>query len=197
MKKRLSLWCCALTAALATAGMAAYAQASTSLLIRANASGITVSGWRIYGGSALPSYAGAIAHLGVPQTCTLQRFGADQPPAKNYSRARWVALGATATFITYGLIPDGGDACSKPASVQLDALTLTGSRWRTDRGLQIGDPLSRLQRLYPHALPHNGTFWIVTRHNVVGSESIVPVFSVTIRSGHVASFRFAIGAQGD
>jgi len=173
------------------------AQAGHTWTVQASPRAISVGGYRIYGGSVLPNYRGAIDRFGTPQSCVLASFAPGQKPAPNHSRARWTALGLSAEFITYGTIPDGGDACSKPQGVQLSILTVTDSRWHTTLGLKVGDTLARLQQLYPAALPHNNAFWIVTRRNRVGSASIVPVFSATVAQGRVTSLSFAIGAQGD
>jgi hypothetical protein len=173
------------------------AQAGHTWTLSASSRAISIGGLRVYGGTVLPTYQGAITRFGTPQTCVLRPFSERQKPASNYSRVRWTTLGLSAEFITYGLIPDGGDACSKPHSVQLSTVTVTGTRWQTDRGLKVGDTVARLQQLYPTALPHGHSFWIVTRKNVVGSVSTVPVFSATVAHGRVGGFVLSIGAQGD
>lgn len=178
-------------------GNTSTSRAPTTWIVRANSTSITVANWHIYGGSTLPTYASAIAHFGAPQSCTLQPLSPGQKPADNFARVRWLGAGIAATFITYGVIPAGGDACDQPAAVQLDAMALTARHWRTDRGLQVGDTVARLQQLYPRALPHNASFWIVTHKSVIGTSSIVPVFSSSIHDGRVSAFRFQIGAQGD
>jgi hypothetical protein len=187
----------ALWLATALLAFAAPAQASHGWTVQASSRAINVGGYRIYGGTVLPNYQGAIGVFGTPQMCVLRPFAPGQKPASNYSRVRWTTLGLTAEFITYGVISDGGDACSKPRDVQLSTLTVTGTRWRTDLGLKVGDTAAQLQHLYPTALPHNNAYWIITRKSVVGSVATVPVFSVTIAHGRVTSFVFSIGAQGE
>ncbi len=174
------------------------AAAGHTWAINASPKAISVGGYRIYGAGAwTPTYQQAVDRFGAPQSCVLRPFAVGQKPASNYSRVRWRSLGLQAEFITYGMISDGGDACSKPRDVQLSTLTATGTQWRTALGLRVGDTVARLQQLYPRALPHNNAFWIVTSKSVVGSVSTGPVFSVTIREGRVTSFVFSIGAQGD
>jgi hypothetical protein len=167
------------------------------LVIRASSHPMRVGAYTIGTGIANePTYARAISAFGTPQTCVLQKVGS-QKPADNYGRATWRTLGLRMDFITYAGIPNGGDACSVPESVYLDTLWITGSRWRTIRGLRVRATVATLQRLYPKALPHGNSFWLITGKNVIGTASLYPIFSATISHGRVSSFVLRIGAEGD
>ena len=172
-------------------------RAAHSYVIHASVRSIEIGEYQALGGSRLPTYAKAIQAFGTPQSCVLRPFGKTGPPASNYSRVIWRTLGVTADFITYGVIPNGGDACSAPSGVQLDTLRITSEKWRTSLGLRVGSTVATLQHLYSHALPHGHTFWLITGRNVVGTASLYPIFSATISHGHVSSLAFKIGAQGD
>jgi hypothetical protein len=74
---------------------------------------------------------------------------------------------------------------------------ITGELWRTALGLRVGSPVGTLQRLYPRALPHGGSFWLIIGHNRVVAESLYPIFAATIKDGRVSAFVFSIGAEGD
>jgi hypothetical protein len=157
---------------------------------------IRVGGYQIMGG-ALPTYASGIRAFGSAQACVLRAFGKGGTPASNYGRVEWRSLGLRADFITYGGLSDGGDACSEPGGVQLDTLWITGHSWRTVLGLRVGSTVATLQRLYPSALPHGNSFWLITGKNVIGSASLYPIFAATISHGRVASLVFRIDAEGD
>jgi hypothetical protein len=144
-----------------------------------------------------PTYAGAIKAFGTPQSCALGGFSSKTPKQKNFGRTVWRSLGVRAEFYTYGLTMGAGDACSAPSGVYLGTLWVTGPRWVTAKGLRIGDPIAKLQRLYPTALPHGDSFWLIIGKNVIGSTSLYPIFSATVANGRVTSFVFAIGAGGD
>jgi signal peptidase I len=164
--------------------------AAVSFVIRATAKRIDVGGYRIWdpGSRKGPTYAGALTAFGGARSC---RFGHDRADAV----VRWPALGVTAEFTTLGLISKGGNACTRPREVFLDHLTITGGRWTTTLGLRLGDPLSKLLRLYPRARRHGSSYWLITETNpAVGSQ---PLFAVGTRRGHVASFLFVVQAEGE
>jgi hypothetical protein len=180
-----------------TIAASAPAVASQSFVIRASSHPISVGRYTIgIGVRNSPTYARAIKAFGAPQACALQKVG-KQKPADNYGRATWRTLGLRMDFITYGGIPNGGDACSVPESVYLDTLWITGAQWSTLLGLRVGATVATLQRLYPKALPHGNSFWLITGKNVIGTELLYPIFSATISHGRVSSFVFRIGAEGD
>jgi hypothetical protein len=190
--RRLFLLAVAVASVLALCGSASARQ---PLVITAGPSQITIAGYTIRGRPGLPTYQRAIAALGTPDSCDL---GAPSVPGlKNFSTVKWSKLGVTMVFGSYGLSPRGGDACSEPAAFYLDNAHISGRAWSTARGLHIGDPVSKLKRLYSSALPHNGTWWIAIAQNRIGTTNLYPVVSVLTAHDRVTAFHFSIGAEGD
>jgi hypothetical protein len=60
-------------------------------------------------------------------------------------------------FISLGY----GPPCAKGV---LLVARITGPRFRTERGLAVGDPGAKIARLYPRAHSEDDGVWIVTRH---------------------------------
>jgi hypothetical protein len=170
--------------------LAAHSAAASAPRIAFGDGTISVGSYRIWGGDVLPTYAGAIRAFGTPSSCAFARSATD-------AIVRWRHLGITAEFTTLGAPPNGGDACSEPAAFELDHLVVTGKTITTREGLRVGDPAAKVGKLYPHALPHNSTWWMVIEKNVIGSTFLYPVVSATIDHGRVSSFVFKIGAEGD
>jgi hypothetical protein len=90
------------------------------------------------------SYPGALRAFGSPSS-----RGAD-PTVPGVCTVRWVALGLDVRFSS----PEGAaDACS-PARLRQstwDGATAHARRWRTAKGLAVGDSVARLRSLYPRA----------------------------------------------
>lgn len=154
------------------------------------------------------TFRAAIRAFGRPDRCRLV-LG-----MKEWSRAEWRSLGASAIFTTLGGFAEGEDACSAPASVYVYDVRLTGTRWRTSRGLQVGDSASRLRALYPRAkyfkeyrrpefARAGGSYWALLRT----TEACLgicetPFVQVTrlvaeMEGGRVAAFIVPVGAQGE
>jgi hypothetical protein len=64
---------------------------------------------------------------------------------------RWPALGAAIGYAASA----GADPCADDAG-RARAAVLSGSRWRTGRGLAVGDPEARVGELYPRARRRGG-----------------------------------------
>jgi hypothetical protein len=181
-------------------GPAAIAAAPAHPVIRASQAKITLNGYPVWTRPPAwvsPTYAGAIKAFGAPDSCRLGYPAGGIPHLSNFSTVKWRELGLTMAFGSYGSSRRGGDACSEPGSFYLDNVRITGSTWTTGLGLKIGDPVSTLKRLYPTALPHNDSWWIVIAQNKVASTHLFPVFSATVVRGKIAAFVFQIGAEGD
>jgi hypothetical protein len=184
----------ALTAAPPASARAA-APGQQALVISVSKQRISLADFVVRGGAA-PTYAAAIRAFGPPDLpCKLRKAtnGANLP---NASRVVWRRLGLTIDFVTYGGFR-GGHACSEPGSVYVDGVVITSPRWRTVRGLRVGDPLSKLRRLYPTALPRRGSWQIVVDHSPIGTGGLHPVFAAKTQGGRVSSFLFSIGAARD
>ena len=69
--------------------------------------------------------------------------------------ARWRPLRLALFFLSFG-----GDPCT---SGTLVFATAASNRWKTDRGLHVGNRRARLLALYPHAKAHPDGWWLITR----------------------------------
>jgi hypothetical protein len=69
--------------------------------------------------------------------------------------ARWSSAQLSVSFLAFD-----SDPCGSGVVVYAVA---TGRRWRTDRGLRIGDSASRLRALYPRAKAHRDGWWLIGR----------------------------------
>jgi hypothetical protein len=114
-----------------------------------------IQGDKVIGGARIgATVRQASARLGRPENLAkLSRYEC---------RATWQSLGLVATFVDLST----GDPCG--AGVLLGA-TARSADWRTGPGLRIGDPVTTLRRLYPHARLHAATptakagYWLVAR----------------------------------
>jgi hypothetical protein len=107
-------------------------------------------------------------------------------------RVLYGGLGLRFTFVNLG----GGGPCD-PELTKSQVARAFDPRWRTGRGLGIGDRLRRLRRLYPGANRHGRSWWIVKGMRVFGSGGPYPVLRATMKDGRVNSFALSIGAAGE
>ena len=70
--------------------------------------------------------------------------------------ARWRPLRLSMQFLSFT-----GDPC---VSGVLVFATAASNRWKTDRGLRVGNSKSRLLTLYPKAKAKPDGRWLITRH---------------------------------
>lgn len=66
------------------------------------------------------------------------------------------------------------------------ATTVKGEKWRTSKGLEIGDPVTELRKLYPRAAKETASSWrLLTRREFgLSFSSLV----ATVKRGRVVSF---------
>jgi hypothetical protein len=151
-----------------------------------------------------PSYSGAIEALGAPSSCHL----VDSTPS--HVTASWRPLGVRMDLVTFGGVPAGKTGCTAPASIQVSTVRVTGKKWFTSLKLRVGDPVTKLQRLYPRASPTKGVrgwyrkgYWLVTRRGICLGDcggaryTTVPVLVAETTAGRVSSIVFVVGAQGE
>ena len=105
-------------------------------------------------------------------------------------RVGWNGPGVKALFANLG----GGGACDRGRAQTVRAF---GGRWRTAKGLRVGQPLPRLRSLYPSATRHREVWWLVTGESQIGAPHRYPVLAATVRGGTVRSFSLNILAAGD
>jgi lysophospholipase L1-like esterase len=107
---------------------------------------------------------------------------------------RWPSFSLTGTSDDFG----GGPPCGGEAGIV--ELSVLGGRWRTNRGLRVGDSDSRLRRLYPTAYvdPYKEhTMVLVEERSVVGTSGTIPRLSATIIDTEVASISIHIYGAGE
>ena len=143
---------------------------------------------------AFPSYTiradHAIGPLRVGTATPAQAIAAYGPPSALRRRGttctgRWPAASLSLGFLSFDANP-----CSSGILVHAVA---TGHRWRTNRGLRVGDSRARLRALYPAATAHRDGWWLVTRHACaeVGGQAFPGLLA---RMGHRRVAGFVVSA---
>ena len=102
----------------------------------------------------------------------------------------WNGPGVKVLFANLG----GGGACDRGRAQTARAF---GDRWRTAKGLRVGQRLARLRSVYPSATRHREVWWLVTGLSQIGAPHRYPVLAATVRGGTVRSFSTQILAAGD
>jgi len=137
-----------------------------------------------------PTLVGAMRAFGQPAACQLQ--------GRPDSTAWWPAIGVKMTFYTLGgFRRESDNACNAPDSVYLGEASMSGKRWRTARGLRIGDRVSRLVRLYPGAEQHENGWWLTIKTCYIPETSPCPNLVAQTAGGRVVRFVVPVGAGGD
>jgi hypothetical protein len=113
-------------------------------------------------------------------------------PSPESCKVGWHALGVKILFANFG----SGGACN-PNLGRSQTARAFGDRWRTAKGLRIGQRLARLRGLYPSATRHGRSWWLVTAVSLFGDPHRYPVLAATVRGGTVRSFSLRIFAAGD
>jgi hypothetical protein len=63
---------------------------------------------------------------------------------------------------------------------------LTSTKWKTEKGLHVGDPLKKLRQLYRRAKPYLLAQWTLISRPLAGVR--VPTLLATVRKSRVVSF---------
>jgi hypothetical protein len=147
------------------------------------------------------SLAGAERAFGTEDRCRMSVGGVS---------VSWPLLGVRGLFTTLGGFvrktgkPDfHGNGCEYRSQVQPDSLTVFASRWKTARGLRIGDPVSTLYRLYPNATFHSAVvgdpsgWWLQSGSIVPGTPSVQGELVAHVVRQHIASLRIDIDGEGE
>jgi hypothetical protein len=152
-----------------------------------------LGGW-IVRTQAQSTLARAIASLGRPTRCTSR--------APGLASASWRRIGLRGTFYTLDTAPPG-PACRAPGRLYAGSATLTGD-WATSKGLRIGDPLSRVQAVYPKAASVRKLYpgvsfpagrWQLEHKVFFGDRS--PLLMAVMRTGKVVAFEVSLGRGGE
>jgi hypothetical protein len=143
------------------------------------------------------TYQDAIDAFGKPSVCLPRK------PWSPFATAVWRTEGFRLRITTLGYIPPGKTLCTDSRHVYIDSAIATGKRWRTARGLRIGDSAAKLHRLYPHARRFREGWGVVQVYSHCGAgvcegeRHWVPRLAAVTRNGRVTSFYFPVGAEGD
>jgi hypothetical protein len=112
---------------------------------------------------------------------------------------RWPRHGLRIGF--YNL---GGQRPCQPATGYFSSARARGPHWVTGRGLEIGDRLRRLRKLYPNAEFHSGEsgswpagWWLVRRSSQFGTGGSYPGLLARVQDRHVVAFHVRYPAGGD
>jgi hypothetical protein len=93
----------------------------------------------------------------------------------------WSSYGIRSQFFVLYI---GSDPCSGKACHS--QTTVTSSKWKTDKGLRIGDSVQRLHKLYSRARKQTGGNWALISQSLGGYP--LPTLLAHVRAGHVNSF---------
>jgi hypothetical protein len=175
--------CIAMCAALgatthAHAAQAPAPRASQVLMIRANNAGVQNLGG--FHPIRNPTTSAAVKAFGRPSS-RQPRFGGDG------CKVSWRRIGLQMTFAYYG----GGrkrTACNSGVAKFASIEGPESDRWRTSRGLQVGDSREELERLHPSAVEWEGDYWLAIGYSPIGEGGSYPVLAATLRGETVRGF---------
>jgi hypothetical protein len=108
-------------------------------------------------------------------------------------RVRWADLGVRITFQNFG----GVDSCEPSGGRAQKAVVAGDRRWRTVKGLRIGNGVAKLRRLYPRARRTSRGFRLAQGILPFGSPRPYAVLGARVADRRVRAFTLFIGAAGD
>lgn len=126
------------------------------------------------------SLDGAIGVFGQPSSMKPAPYGQTQ----NFCVIRWARFGIT--MKTYLIAAERGLNCTP--ETRHWTTRLTDPRWRTAKGLRIGDPVQRLMRRYPTATRATGGWWALVSKDLLGIGESDPLLSAHVVDGRVREF---------
>lgn len=128
------------------------------------------------------AYRKAVGAFGPPTS-----RGKDAP-ASNVCTVRWEDVGIDIGF-SWAPGPCGAKNLDRAAWA---GMRLFGSRWKTSKGLHVGDPVVRIKRVYPRSRyvsrpPQPGEWWLLLeRRSELG---IQPLLVAEVGAGRVIALR--------
>jgi hypothetical protein len=173
--------------ALAASFAAAPAAGAASFVIKARGSQTALGEVRAIGDfkpSRNPRLAAAIRAYGQPTT----KSGRGE-----VCRVRWARIGVRIRFQNFGAV----DSCEPRHGLAQNAVIKGDPRWRTDKGLHIGDSVGTLRRLHPRARRTSRGFRLVEGVLPFGRPTRYAVLGARVANGRVSAFTLFIGEAGD
>jgi hypothetical protein len=125
---------------------------------------------------------------GVSRLTTLFGTPTTVVPRGNGCTVRFSAARITVTLANFG---GGGTACD---AGRAQFATVNGRAWRTLRGLRVGDPISRMKRLYRQARFRDGR-WALLTAPLFGLS--VATLEASVADGRVSRLRAYLGGAGE
>ncbi len=148
-----------------------------SYVIRATATTIRVGSFTAWSPKTRGTYAQATSAFGSATSCRLA--------GGKKSRATWSSIALSMQFIVAQ-----GSTCSLSTAMLVQTLTVSGPAWKTGDGLAVGDPVSKLRRLYPASSGRAGSDVLVRIDRSTGHA----ILSAAVRGGKVTGFSVALRA---
>lgn len=178
-------------AATVAAGAAADAPAATHTInVAGGRVGGHVSSIGEFRPSTDPSIAAARRVFGRPSSRTRT--------SANSCDVRWSTLRLRITFATFGGVEPGQTICSDRGGAKAQAFRVRGPRFRTWKGLRVGNREERVLELHPNARFRRGSWWLKTSRSLVGEPTDFPVVDATVNAAdRIKAIRGFIGAAGD
>jgi hypothetical protein len=135
-------------------------------------------------GAPAPAYPRAVAAFGTPSS-----RGTDDPVESNLCTVRWRGLGLDMGFATSAPKPCLAGKLGRSGWFGASVYT---RRWRTERGLRVGDSVAKLRRLYPRAtfkdVPPQAPYWVLESRTQAG-RGPVPYLVAETWGGTVLAIR--------
>jgi hypothetical protein len=167
--------------------VAAPAAGAQSFVIKARGSRTTLGTVQAIGDfkpARNPTLRAAIRAFGEPSS---RRGGGE------ICRVRWNPLGVRITFQNFG----GVDSCTPRGGRAQKAVVGGDRRWRTGRGLRLGDGVAKARRLYPNARQTARGLRLVQGILPFGTPVPYAVLGARTAGRTVRAFTLFIGAAGD
>ena len=123
--------------------------------------------------------------------------------------ATWADRGIMINAVTFGGLPKGENGCISPDLIWISEVRLSDRRWRTPRGLHVGDRTIKLRSLYPRATyterPRAQYYLRKARGPCIGACSPYedlhgvdyPRLTAQVSNGRVVALWLPIFAQGE
>ncbi len=165
---------------------AAGAQAATVHTIRTNGDGWITRIGELRTRTSPPTFEKARAAFGRPTE--VAPLGGDSA-----CRIVWRRLRLRTVFANFG----GGRACA-PSVGLFQSGTIRSRRFRTARGLRVGDRSSTIKQKHPGAVFRRNVWWIARAESPYGEEATeIPTIEAIVSGGRVRVLRLWVGGAGD